>query len=450
MKKIIWAVLLIVLISGCGSLEKTGEVTKSPKIVREDGRIELYFCPQDECRERLVEFLKSAEQSIHCALFDVDLEEVKDELKRGIEVKLVVDVKNKDYSKELNPITNPGYQLMHNKFCVVDGKKFFTGSFNPTERGNFYNNNNMLIIESEHLAKNYEDEFEELFGETFAGGEEVKYPIVYLKDTKVENYFCPEDDCSGRVLDTLADARSEIYFMTFSFTDDDIGNMLIRNYDDDITVKGVFERSGMSNYSEYQRLKDAGMEVKLDNNKYKLHHKVFIIDNETVVTGSYNPTGSGDEKNDENVLIIHDASIAKKFLDEFERIWDYEETISTTCMPREDVVISELYYDCSGKDSEDEYVAIHNPTSGDVDLGYYFLSRGNSNQRLDGIISSGGTKKFRPKFSLPNSGGYVVLTKGGYQVDYVNWENEWTIEAGKGEILSRKSFEMVNCEKEWK
>jgi len=355
-----------------------------------------------------------------------------------------------DKSKELNPVTNIGPQLMHNKFCVVDEKKFFTGSFNPTERGNFYNNNNMLIIESDHLAKNYEHEFEELFGETFSGGDEVEYPIVYLKNMKVENYFCPEDDCSGHVLDILAEARNEIYFMTFSFTDNDIGNMLIRNYDDTVTVKGIFERSGLSDYSEYQRLKDAGMEVKLDSNKYKLHHKVFIVDNETVITGSYNPTSSGDEKNDENILIIHDKEIAKKFLEEFERVWNYEETINTDCMSRQDVVISEIYYDCSGKDSEDEYVAIYNPTSSDVDLGYYFLSRDSSNQRLDGIISSGGTKKFHPKFSLPNSGGYVILTKGGYQVDYVNWEDEWEIEAKKGEVLSRKSFERVNCEEEWK
>jgi len=370
-------------------------------------------------------------------------------LKHEIDVKLVTDVKNINKSKELNPIVNPGYQLMHNKFCIVDGKKIFTGSFNPTENCNFYNNNNILIIESDHIAKNYEDEFVELFGETFAGGNEVKYPIVYLKDSKIENYFCPEDDCSSHVLDTLENARKEIYFMTFSFTDDDIGNMLIRNYDDAIIVKGVFERSGMSDYSEYQRLLNAGMDVKLDNNNHKLHHKVFIIDNETVVTGSYNPSSSGDDKNDENILIIHDKNVAKNFLEEFERVWNYEEIIVTVCMPRQDVVISEIYYDTTGKDSEEEYVSIYNPSSSNVNLDYYFLSRDKNNQRLSGIISPGGTKKFNPKFSLPNSGGYVVLSKGGYQVDYVNWENNWKIEAKKGEILSRKSFERANCEEEW-
>ncbi len=451
MKKIIVLVLLILLLSGCTTLSPSGQVTKAPKIVREDEKnLEIYFCPQDGCQEKLVELLSEAEKSIHCALFDLDLDDIKDELKRDeIEVKLVTDIKNEDACKELNPITNPGNQLMHNKFCVMDGKKFFTGSFNPTERGNFYNNNNMLIIESEYLARNYEEEFKELYEETFSSGNEVEYPIVYLEDSKVENYFCPEDDCSGHVIDILANTKTEIYFMTFSFTDNDVGNMLIRNWDDEIEVKGIFESAGMSEYSEYHRLKDAGIEVKLDKNKYNLHHKVFIVDNETVITGSYNPTVSGNKRNDENVLIIHDKDVADKFLEEFERVWNYDGGEIGECLPADDVVISEVYYDCAGKDSEEEYVEVYNPTSSDVDLGYYFISREKYNQRLNGVIPSGEKKKFYSKFSLPNTGGYVILSKAGYWVDYVNWEDEWGLEVSTGETISRKSYDRINCEEEW-
>ena len=53
-----------------------------------------------------------------------------------------------------------------------------------------------------------------------------------------------------------------------------------------------------------------------------MHHKCFIIDSETVVTGSMNPTGGGDTRNDENILIIHDEEIAGKYLDEFEKVWE--------------------------------------------------------------------------------------------------------------------------------
>jgi len=64
-----------------------------------------------------------------------------------------------------------------------------------------------------------------------------------------------------------------------------------------------------------------GMNVKKDTNKYKMHHKVFIIDNETVVTGSFNPTASAENKNDENIIIIKDKVIAGSFLKEFDGLW---------------------------------------------------------------------------------------------------------------------------------
>ena len=54
--------------------------------------------------------------------------------------------------------------------------------------------------------------------------------------------------------------------------------------------------------------------------KHKMHHKVFIIDSKVVLTDSMNPTKGGDERNDENLIVIHDASIAKLYVEEFERL----------------------------------------------------------------------------------------------------------------------------------
>ena len=52
-----------------------------------------------------------------------------------------------------------------------------------------------------------------------------------------------------------------------------------------------------------------------------MHAKVIILDEETVIFGSYNFTRSAEENNDENVLIIRDAGVARLFLEEFERIY---------------------------------------------------------------------------------------------------------------------------------
>ena len=52
--------------------------------------------------------------------------------------------------------------------------------------------------------------------------------------------------------------------------------------------------------------------------------KVFIIDESTVIFGSYNPSKNGNERNDENLLIIHDERLAEAFSVEFSRVWEGE------------------------------------------------------------------------------------------------------------------------------
>ena len=44
------------------------------------------------------------------------------------------------------------------------------------------------------------------------------------------------------------------------------------------------------------------------------HNKVMIIDNQKVITGSFNFTTAADTKNAENVLLIEDAQLAEQYL----------------------------------------------------------------------------------------------------------------------------------------
>jgi phospholipase D len=140
-------------------------------------------------------------------------------------------------------------------------------------------------------------------------------------DSKVDVYFCPEDNCKEHVLNVLENANNSILFMTYSFTDNDIGNVLVKKYKQGLKVKGIFEKSQDSKYSEYYKLKDNRIDVRFDKNKYYMHNKIFIIDEEIVITGSYNPTRNGDENNNENLVIIYDKNIAKKYVDEFNKLF---------------------------------------------------------------------------------------------------------------------------------
>ena len=90
----------------------------------------------------------------------------------------------------------------------------------------------------------------------------------------------------------------------------------------DIPVQGIFEtRASETEYSEMPLFYCARIKVHQDGNPGTFHHKVLIIDEEVVVTGSLNFSENADNSNDENVVIIANADIAKLYLREFEARW---------------------------------------------------------------------------------------------------------------------------------
>lgn len=314
---IIAALILLLYLTWRQGQDRDPGHTKS--IPSENGTIELCFSRINNCSGRLITILKEA-QGIRAALYDLDDKELISALKSK-DADVLVDEDNYfGYGRNMS-----GEGLMHNKFWIIynsSGKDYLvTGSMNPTNNDINKNDNNMLIIGSDYLKKNYEDEFSEL--KAGSPDKQTRYQRINLSGSLVENYFCPDDDCEGKVLAILRSAKQSVYFMTFSFTSEALGNYLIAKKDG-LDIRGVFDESQVKSnkeFSEYGKMIAAGMDVKIDGNPAKLHHKVFIIDNSTVVTGSYNPTGAGTGKNDENILIIHDNDITARFVDEFERIW---------------------------------------------------------------------------------------------------------------------------------
>lgn len=277
---------------------------------------EIYFTKTTNITPILLNLISSS-TDIKCALYDVDYKPIVDALKQK---KAKVAVEDKNYANEFHTANSSGE--MHNKFCVFDNKTIITGATNLNDEGIYKNDNNFLVIHSIYLAKNYLAEFDEIYNDIFAKGEKVIYPQILLNNkTLIKNYFCPEDECQKHVIEELNKANQSIYFMTFSFTDKTIADKLIEKNNKGIIVQGVFEKQRWNNnYEVFKYLNASNVTMIPDKNKYIMHHKVFIIDNKTVITGSYNPTGSGNKYNDENIVIITDEKITYEFINEFERL----------------------------------------------------------------------------------------------------------------------------------
>ena len=289
----------------------------------------------------LVDLMNKATKTIDVADYDFDLADVSDAMvqasQRGVRVRMVTDTdtltnKNDAVQAAFSKLKNSGIPvlddqrspLMHNKFTVVDGEWVSTGSWNYTDGDTYHLNNNMIVIDSPDLAQNYTTEFEKMFVNHSFGSTKTRvipHPVVTIAGTSIQNCFSPGGNCATQVIQAVNGAKSSIDFLAFSFTDDGIGNAMLSRAKSGVTVSGVFETTGSdTQYSEYGKLKAAGLPVYTDGNPWSMHHKVIVIDDQIVVFGSFNFSESADSSNDENLLIVNNADLAHAFTAEFQRV----------------------------------------------------------------------------------------------------------------------------------
>lgn len=213
--------------------------------------------------------------------------------------------------------------LMHNKFMIMDRTTVWLGSMNYTMNGTYRNNNNMLAMRSRRAVEAYQAEFDEMFtANEFGSKRSGVNSAQFTQDgVPVSVYFSPEDEPVPAMLNTLNAATSQVRFMTFSFTRDDVGQTLLALANRGVDVTGIFEvRGSRTDFSELPRLFCAGLPVFEDGNSFTFHHKVFIVDDHTVITGSFNISDSATNNNDENVVIIQDRDVAAQYIAEFDRM----------------------------------------------------------------------------------------------------------------------------------
>ena len=283
----------------------------------------------------VVAALDGARQSIDGALYELNSQFVTDALVRavgrGVMVRMVLDGEYglEDPESTADQLEMAGIDVrsdgsrngfMHNKFFVIDSQWVWTGSTNLTHNDIYNNNNNALLIRSSRLAANYTNEFEELYSGKFGvtSPKDILYPAVTIDGTLIQTVFEAEGDAPERLIKLLASSH-KVRFLTFSFTRSDIFAALIHFSNvGALDVEGIVEASSRQFISP---LVCAGINVRQDGNPDVLHHKVFIIDDSIVVTGSFNFTNRAADNNDENMLIIYNEALASVFMEEYDRRW---------------------------------------------------------------------------------------------------------------------------------
>ena len=52
-----------------------------------------------------------------------------------------------------------------------------------------------------------------------------------------------------------------------------------------------------------------------------MHDKFAVIDDQVVLTGSFNWTATAEKKNSENLLVLTDKGLAQKYMKQFKHLW---------------------------------------------------------------------------------------------------------------------------------
>jgi phosphatidylserine/phosphatidylglycerophosphate/cardiolipin synthase-like enzyme len=287
--------------------------------------------------EDLQSAIEQARVSIDVATYDLNLYSIRDALiaaeGRGVQVRMVVESDNFK-PEELSPFTNAGILVvgdedpdsMHNKFLIIDRYEVWTGSMNYTLTDAYGNRNNLVRLRSSELAENYEAEFEEMFSQRLFGAHSPSNTPnreVEIDTVIVENCFAPEDGALSRLVELINGAEESIYFLTYSFTTDELAEAVLSAKARGVEIQGVMDRGQAANAGgEFDHLVENGIDVHLDGEEGNMHNKVLIIDGKIVVTGSYNFSANAEKRNDENLLVIHATEVASVYMEEFRRIWE--------------------------------------------------------------------------------------------------------------------------------
>ncbi|MEM6964952.1 MAG: phospholipase D-like domain-containing protein [Bacteroidota bacterium] len=298
----------------------------------------------------IISYIDNAQNTIDMAIYNINripiVTALNNAVNRGVQVRYIANSGTlnsalQDGEAIFNNISLNAAALMHNKFMVVDVASVndcwvMSGSANMTSQNLGDDFNNILFIQDQSLAKAYTLEFEEMwggdsptpsiFGVKVGDQKEDNTPHNFIIGGElVESYFSPSDNTTNAISNALKTAETDLEFATLTLTMNDMRDALF-----DADANGAYVRGLIENTSDIGSDFDvlsANLDVKDHPADGSIHHKYGIVDatNPTsdpmVITGSHNWSASAENINDENTLIIHSATVANIFLQEFEARW---------------------------------------------------------------------------------------------------------------------------------
>jgi phosphatidylserine/phosphatidylglycerophosphate/cardiolipin synthase-like enzyme len=128
--------------------------------------------PTFDCAKAIINLLDNAKKTVHIAIYSITEPNIVNAIirvhKRNVEIIVIADASQsvgKSQSLAIKKLNDSGVDmrlatlqtaLMHNKIGIFDGQIVATGSFNWTVSAEKFNDENLILIDGEDIAKKYE------------------------------------------------------------------------------------------------------------------------------------------------------------------------------------------------------------------------------------------------------------------------------------------------------
>lgn len=279
-------------------------------------------------KDKILKLIENSQFSIDLWIYSFDdleiLEALKNANARGVTIQILADPE-KEYSIELKSLglfrkwEKSG--LQHSKILIVDRKKVFLGSGNFTWYGlendlNGYVSFDLFDSEIENFYSFLEENFVSLNIPPF------EFYISPTKGRLIQNLILREVDRS----------QNEIKYLIFDHFDSVLTSRLALADLKGIKVKGIYD-SPVDTEGKFLAnvFKNPGSEIAGDGNEETvsldsfgkgglLHHKTMILDDQVLISGSYNFSISARDNNREILFKTKDSYLIDSYSKEWERI----------------------------------------------------------------------------------------------------------------------------------
>ncbi|MCD8339324.1 MAG: phospholipase D-like domain-containing protein [Burkholderiales bacterium] len=142
--------------------------------------------------------------------------------------------------------------------------------------------------------------------------------VYAVEHAEVEVFFSPYGGARDKIISEIDNAQKEVKMLAYIMTDKEIADALIRAKRRGLDVIAIIDpHLNNDKNNQDKRLNESGVPTYIDYRHNLAHNKVIVIDDDKVLTGSYNYYVDSDTVNAENMAVLKSESVNKKYKDNF-------------------------------------------------------------------------------------------------------------------------------------